>query len=61
MTKEERRCLAAIYNKFRHLNQLLRDCQTSKNPIYRAAAEMWIAIAEANAKLTGSMAKQEEI
>ena len=40
--------LSGTYRKFQHLDRVLRDGAASEDPIRRAAAEMWIAIATAN-------------
>lgn len=40
--------LSGTYRKFKHLDRVLRDCAASTDPVHRAAAEMWAAIAEAN-------------
>ena len=45
------RPLNGIYRKFQHLDRVLRECEASEDPIRRAAAEMWIAIAKANDKV----------
>jgi hypothetical protein len=56
--------LSGTYCKFKHLDRVLRDCAASTDPVHRAAAEMWAAIAEANSAITsthpeGSHAKPE--
>ena len=40
--------LSGTYRKFRHLDRVLRDCADSDNPIYKTAAALWEAIANAN-------------
>lgn len=35
----------AVYERFVHLDRVLRDCATADDTIYRTAAELWEAIA----------------
>jgi hypothetical protein len=39
--------LLAVFKKFRHLDRVLRKCETADDPIYRTCAQLWIAVAEA--------------
>ena len=39
--------LLAVFEKFRHLDRVLRECETADDPIYRTCAQLWIAVAEA--------------
>lgn len=39
--------LSGTYRKFRHLDRVLRECETADDPIYRTCAQLWIAVAEA--------------
>ena len=45
--------LNGTYRRFKHLDKVLRGCATSTDPVHRAAAEMWAAIAKANKGVTG--------
>ena len=48
--------LLAVFEKFQHLDRVLRECETADDPIYRTCAQLWIAVAEAqtsNADLSG--------
>jgi len=39
--------LLAVFEKFQHLDRVLRECETADDPIYRTCAQLWIAVAEA--------------
>jgi hypothetical protein len=39
--------LLAVFEKFQHLDRVLRECETADDPIYRTCAALWIAVAEA--------------
>ena len=39
--------LLAVFEKFQHLDRVLRECETAHDPIYRTCAQLWIAVAEA--------------
>jgi hypothetical protein len=47
--------LSGTYRKFRHLDRVLRDCAEYENPIYKTAAALWEAIANANTSKGGGV------
>lgn len=42
-----RRWMEAVFEKFQHLDRVLRECETADDPIYRTCAKLWVAVAEA--------------
>lgn len=39
--------LLAVFEKYQHLDSVLRECETADDPIYRTCAQLWVAVAEA--------------
>ncbi len=39
--------LLAVFEKYQHLDRVLRECETADDPIYRTCAQLWVAVAEA--------------
>lgn len=39
--------LLSVFEKFQHLDRVLRECETADDPIYRTCGQLWIAVVEA--------------